>query len=498
MVDATTGTPDEGLHASFEPRRDRAPTGWRFVQRPTRPASGRHFKSQPIETRGRYEQTLNARPNLPSGTSGAWFDALTPTSRRACRKPLDEPSVGGLGAPAAGRSERDHTPIAALTLDLMSAEEGGAAPIPWATVVVDANVVIRSPRLNSGAWRAALHAYDSGSLVLRVPEVALQEAVAWFARELPGRMQRYRRAASQLAQFGVRLEEHGAVDTARLEQLASEVQTQYDSYLRGRFGDAAVLPIPEVDHRTLVHRAVRRMKPFSESGSGYRDALIWESVCALAASEPVFFVSDNSKDFADDDGRLAAVLQADLEDRGIAPCSVTLSSNLLDIVTQHAPEAVDARAVVERLMRGDAARRQLEWEFAHSFAADEEIPLPLGSIDLHPLMFDAAVEAAGDLDRVEVQSVKPTGDATYLVVGTASATGRAYSVRERVDISDVDAAHAAVASGRVDEAFQRGEDLVLIKYLPVTLEFEANLDPGDVIWNAGVVAVWPSPTAERP
>ncbi|MBW3612175.1 MAG: hypothetical protein KY438_11740 [Actinobacteria bacterium] len=66
--DATTGTPDEGLHASFEPRRDRAPTGWRFVHRPTRPASGRHFKSQPIETRGRYEQKLNARLDLPSGT----------------------------------------------------------------------------------------------------------------------------------------------------------------------------------------------------------------------------------------------------------------------------------------------------------------------------------------------------------------------------------------------------------------------------------------------
>jgi hypothetical protein len=51
------------LLASFEPRRDRTSTGWRFVQKPTRHASSRQFESQPAETRGRYEPTLNARPD---------------------------------------------------------------------------------------------------------------------------------------------------------------------------------------------------------------------------------------------------------------------------------------------------------------------------------------------------------------------------------------------------------------------------------------------------
>jgi hypothetical protein len=55
------------LLASFEPRRDRTPAGWRFVRKPTRHASSRQFESQPTETRGRYEHTLNARPDPPSG-----------------------------------------------------------------------------------------------------------------------------------------------------------------------------------------------------------------------------------------------------------------------------------------------------------------------------------------------------------------------------------------------------------------------------------------------
>jgi hypothetical protein len=55
--------------ASFEPRRDRTSAGWRFVQKPTRHASSRQFESQPTETPGRYEHTLNARPDPPSGRS---------------------------------------------------------------------------------------------------------------------------------------------------------------------------------------------------------------------------------------------------------------------------------------------------------------------------------------------------------------------------------------------------------------------------------------------
>jgi hypothetical protein len=45
------------------------PTGRRFVRKPTRHASSRQFESQPTETRGRYEPTLNARPDPPSGRS---------------------------------------------------------------------------------------------------------------------------------------------------------------------------------------------------------------------------------------------------------------------------------------------------------------------------------------------------------------------------------------------------------------------------------------------
>jgi hypothetical protein len=85
------------LLASFEPRRDRTPAGWPFVRKPTRHASNRQFESQPTETRGRYEHTLNARPDPPSGRS---VSSPLPGSHPA---PASTTPLGGPRRPPGGR-----------------------------------------------------------------------------------------------------------------------------------------------------------------------------------------------------------------------------------------------------------------------------------------------------------------------------------------------------------------------------------------------------------
>jgi hypothetical protein len=78
------------LLASFEPRRDRTLAGWRFVRKPTRHASSRQFESQPTKTRGRYEHTLNARPDrsirqIGIGVGSVLTKRLTKREPCSCR-----------------------------------------------------------------------------------------------------------------------------------------------------------------------------------------------------------------------------------------------------------------------------------------------------------------------------------------------------------------------------------------------------------------------------
>ena len=162
-------------------------------------------------------------------------------------------------------------------------------------VVVDTNILVSSPRLSSSAWRAFLSAGRQGVVGIFVPEVCLIEAEGWVRREGSLRSEEMTRSIQRLEQIGVRIAQWGVED--QTQRLTADAVSGYRRYLEERLqGAATVLPIPDVSHEFLVRRAVERVRPFNEKGTGYRDALIWESVCELAAKAPVTQVADVLED----------------------------------------------------------------------------------------------------------------------------------------------------------------------------------------------------------
>lgn len=355
-------------------------------------------------------------------------------------------------------------------------------------VVVDANIVIQSPRLSSSAWRAAFQADKTGAFSLCLPEVCVIEAVAWMDRALPERVKQLRRALSDLEQVGVRLShDPWTKDPLEVDHRARQAAAGYEIYLRDRFGAARILPIPPVDHTALVRRAASRQRPFNEAGSGYRDALIWETVCKEAHGCRVILVTNNTRDFADGDD-LADGLRKDLKDRGLGEDSVDLKKSLYEVVVENAPEATDARGLAEEFLARPHLRRQLEEEFAQSFAQSEGIPLPHETGDLDLLFDDPVVEAVFDLAEPVIDTVIPDGDASYLVLGRIAGTGQMYSRRRDATPQDVRSAQAGREAGRVDEYFEDHNDLVVIKFVPVIARFGATFEPHQgYVWNGGVI-----------
>lgn len=98
-------------------------------------------------------------------------------------------------------------------------------------------------------------------------------------------------------------------------------------------------PGQELLHSELLARALNRRKPFSEKGSGYRDALIWHSILWIAETygvenDPIAFVTSNTRDFADSNNQLHPDLCADLVTRGFANNSVILFPDMRSFVDQ--------------------------------------------------------------------------------------------------------------------------------------------------------------------
>ena len=100
--------------------------------------------------------------------------------------------------------------------------------------------------------------------------------------------------------------------------------------------ESGIIDYPDTLHETLVKRATSRKRPFDDNGSGYRDALIWESVLELAkqVKGPIVLVTKD-KDFREGSSNLHRDLTKDLERLGLPEDKVTLAMDLASLVDQH-------------------------------------------------------------------------------------------------------------------------------------------------------------------
>ncbi|HSH60092.1 MAG TPA: PIN domain-containing protein [Acidimicrobiales bacterium] len=190
---------------------------------------------------------------------------------------------------------------------------------PHAIVVVDTNAIAHGAwRLDSPAWKVLLHQARSAQIRLVVPELVVRETVGRFKAELEIRRAT---AASGARKFNELTGGEGApISSAPLR----EIVDSYESTLRSRLLDfrVHVAEFPDVDIDDLVNRAIERRRPFNEKGSGFRDALLWETVLALVEANPnspVLLISNDAQAFAEPggEGNLHPELRAELGERGL-------------------------------------------------------------------------------------------------------------------------------------------------------------------------------------
>lgn len=355
---------------------------------------------------------------------------------------------------------------------------------PTRRVVVDTNMIVASPRLNSGAWRALLSAARSGQVSIYVPEVCLIEVEGWMQREARIRLDRYIKAAQQMEHIGVR--QGGFDDSSELvERRTSETVASYDRYLRDRLdGLATILPVPAVPHEALVHRAAARRLPFTDKGTGYRDALIWESVLALATEGPVTLLTANVKDFAKDED-LADDLKQDLTLRSIPTDRVRLATDLAQLVQELLPKGYDVGPEAASALNSTNGRSCLDEAINLAFGQNGSLPYPTTD-GLPPMFQSPETEGAWDISDVAIDEARPVEDNSYFIIGTLHATSRIYDIIPESTWENFGEEDQA----SVDDVWDRGSgEVTVVVYRPVILTFAGTFTPPDTIWNVGALDV---------
>jgi hypothetical protein len=103
----------------------------------------------------------------------------------------------------------------------------------------------------------------------------------------------------------------------------------YEEWLRGHLSaiGITVVPTPEVSHDDVVQRAIHRHRPFTESGKGYQDTLVWLTALDLVTDDaPVALISHDQVAFrqSKESDDLHDSLAKDLDARGFAKGAITV------------------------------------------------------------------------------------------------------------------------------------------------------------------------------
>ncbi len=127
------------------------------------------------------------------------------------------------------------------------------------------------------------------------------------------------------------------------------------------------IPVPVISHETLMMKAVLKKKPFSESGNGYRDALIWESIKQtyielISTSElPIVFITANSTDFCEK-GKIHPDLQSELKELGLDVDNVIFVNSIEDFINRFYSDKLEILDLKMKFIEGSTVTDSLKIE----------------------------------------------------------------------------------------------------------------------------------------
>lgn len=195
--------------------------------------------------------------------------------------------------------------------------------------------------------------------ILCVPQIVIEEVANKYSESL----KRPLKGVQELRRMTQGILSNSDV-IGELSKIDVDVTTQiYRNHLLQKISDVGgrILPVPSVPHEQLIMRAINNKKPFADSGKGYRDALIWESVIELLRQEPepVKLVTQNEKDFGLE-GQLHPDLAKDLTEGRTRSADVELVVGLGAFVpTYVTPELEEADEAAVEMESGRYLGRNL-------------------------------------------------------------------------------------------------------------------------------------------
>jgi predicted nucleic acid-binding protein len=199
-------------------------------------------------------------------------------------------------------------------------------------IVLDSNIIIADFWMESTNFKLLFESAKKGDIQILIPEIVLDEVINKYSQRL---QKSSRDVSSELKTFN-KLSK-GTIKQPIEQKLIDKSIKAYQKRLSeiNKENEILVLKYPKTDHKYIANKAMLKLKPFNTNEKGYRDNLIWENIKELLTDyESVFalpelvFISNNYKDFTENEYELHSDLISELEDEDFDSKSVIIYPSL--------------------------------------------------------------------------------------------------------------------------------------------------------------------------
>lgn len=196
-------------------------------------------------------------------------------------------------------------------------------------IVPDANVFVADYWLRSPSFVLLRDFLKKTNALLVVPKIVLEEVINHHSEELRREYSDIRKVLREAGRLIRNLKGHPDLTNAIFKKSR---QDPYEKFLSSELAslNAKILDYSSIPQADVVGRDLKRRKPFQESGKGYRDTLIWETIVrnCIEKDTVTVFITQNIRDFYDSAGDLHNDLRSDVIARTSDEGSLVLCRDL--------------------------------------------------------------------------------------------------------------------------------------------------------------------------
>jgi len=214
-------------------------------------------------------------------------------------------------------------------------------------IVPDSNAILADPWLRGTDWQTVLNTRGSLGHSICIPKVVVEEVLNHYERELLrlGEDRDVRRLANLL----------GWESVGGIPKEIGRGIVEYRAWFEDKVGKiASIIDYPDIGLPAVASRAMAKRRPFHETGHGYVDTVLWESVLTLASDRGpnIVLLSNNTGNFGSPSGGLHEDLLSDLKERQVPADKVIYFTNLGDFVKDQIQPALarveEVRTAIEQ------------------------------------------------------------------------------------------------------------------------------------------------------